>query len=51
MNDPGIFADRLNDGPGRCSAFYAVTMPASQKIDAPPLVAFGFAVDGAPGSS
>src|SRR5580700_10346537 len=51
MNNPGIFADRLNDGPGRCSAFYAVTMPASEKIDAPPLAAFGFAVDGAPGSS
>jgi hypothetical protein len=47
MNDPGIFADRLNDGPGRCSAFYAVTMPASEKIDAPLSAAFGFAVDGA----
>jgi hypothetical protein len=39
MNDPGIFADRLNDGPGRCNAFYAVTMRASEKIDASPLAA------------
>jgi hypothetical protein len=51
MNDPGIFADRLNDGPGRCSAFYAVTMPPGEKIDAPPLAALGFAVDGGPGTS
>jgi hypothetical protein len=51
MNDPGIFANRLNDGPGRCSAFYAVTMPVSEKIDALPLAASGFAVDGAPGNS
>src|ERR1700756_2632098 len=34
MNDPGIFADRLNDGPGRCSAFYAVTMLGGEKINA-----------------
>src|SRR5246127_4351565 len=50
LNDPGIFADRLNDGPGRCSAFYAVTMPAGEKIDASP-TAFCFAGAGAPGSS